>query len=425
MHDKFSSAMRAYTVGLLTLIWSANYLDRQIFAILLQSIKVEMALSDTQLGLVSGLAFALFYTTFGLPLAYLADRANRKRLIIASLSLFSVMTYACGLAQNFWHLLLARMGVGIGEAGTNPASIAMISDMYPADRRATPMAFFALGLNIGIFAAFFFGGWLAQNYGWRATFQIVAVPGLVLAVLAGLTMREPARGLSDQKGDAARKPPPAPPVKEVVIFMFQARAMRHMVAALALVFAVSYGAIAWIPAHLIRVHAMSTTDIGMALALIIGVGGGIGTAACGVLADRLAKRDMRWNFWLLGLVAIVTAPFLVLAFNAPTAFWALVFLVPGISLNAVYLGPALAMLQGMVKAEMRALASAVMMFVGNLIGLGLGPLIVGLVSDHLADSHGVRSLSVGLTLLAGLSIWSGGHFFTAARTLRQDLARAG
>ena len=197
MHDKFSSAMRAYTVGLLTLIWSANYLDRQIFAILLQSIKVEMALSDTQLGLVSGLAFALFYTTFGLPLAYLADRANRKRLIIASLSLFSVMTYACGLAQNFWHLLLAR-AVGIGEAGTNPASIAMISDMYPADRR-TPMAFFALGLNIGIFAAFFFGGWLAQNYGWRATFQIVAVPGLVLAVLAGLTMREPARGLSEKR----------------------------------------------------------------------------------------------------------------------------------------------------------------------------------------------------------------------------------
>ena len=228
MHDKFSSAMRAYTVGLLTLIWSANYLDRQIFAILLQSIKVEMALSDTQLGLVSGLAFALFYTTFGLPLAYLADRAKRKRLIIASLSLFSVMTYACGLAQNFWHLLLARMGVGIGEAGTNPASIAMISDMYPADRRATPMAFFALGLNIGIFAAFFFGGWLAQNYGWRATFQIVAVPGLVLAVLAGLTMREPARGRVTGRRARNRR---RHRLSKRLLFSASARAMRHMQAA--------------------------------------------------------------------------------------------------------------------------------------------------------------------------------------------------
>lgn len=419
MQNKFSAAMRAYSVALLTLIWSANYLDRQIFAILLQSIKTEMQLSDTQLGLISGLAFSLFYVSFGLPMAYLADRFSRKRLIIVSLSLFSIMTYACGLAQNFWQLLLARMGVGVGEAGTNPASIAMISDMYPAERRAAPMAFFALGLNIGIFAAFFFGGWLAQNYGWRATFQIVAFPGLALAVLAAITMREPARGMSDGRIRETR----APPVLQVISFMFAARAMRHMTVALALVFAVSYGAIAWIPAHLIRVHDMGTIEIGMALAMIIGIGGGVGTAAVGVFADRLARRDMRWNFWLLALVATVTAPFLALAFQAETAFWALLFLLPGISLNAAYLGPALAMMQGMVRPEMRALASAVIMFIGNLIGLGLGPLFVGIVSDIFADSFGARSLSIGLTLLAGFSVWGGFHFMAGARYLRADLMR--
>lgn len=214
MAEKFTAGLRAYTVGLLTLIWAANFLDRQIFAILLQSIKTDMALTDTQLGLLGGLAFSIFYSTFGLPLAYMADRFNRKKLIITALSLFSVMTYICGLAQNYWQLLLARMGVGIGEAGTNPPSVAMISDMYPAEARATPLALFALGANIGIFAAFFLGGWLAQHYGWRATFQVVALPGLALAVLALFTLREPPRGLSDGGKLAA-----APPMFEVVKYI--------------------------------------------------------------------------------------------------------------------------------------------------------------------------------------------------------------
>ena len=420
MQERFSAALRAYSVGLLTLIWSANYLDRQIFSILLQSIKTEMGLTDTQLGLVSGLAFSVFYATFGLPLAYLADRVNRKRLIICALSLFSIMTYVCGLAQNFWQLLLARMGVGIGEAGTNPASVAMIADMYPEQERATPMGIFALGANAGIFLAFFFGGWLADHYGWRATFQIVALPGLVIAVLAALTMREPRRGQSETNESANEE---AALFRETLKFMFSAPSMRHLIIALALVFAISYGTITWTPAHLIRVHEMSATQIGMTLALIIGLGGGIGTALCGFLADRLGKIDVRWNFWLLACIALASAPFLLLTYNSESTFLTIVFLIPAISLNMAYLGPALAMMQSLVRPNMRATASAVVFFIGNLIGLGLGPLIVGRISDIIAPTYGAWSLSVGLSILAVISIWAAVHFLLAARSLHADLMR--
>ena len=191
----FTPAVRAYTVGLLTFIYTANYVDRQIVAILLQSIKLDMGLSDTQLGLLSGLAFAIFYATLGIPIAYLADRMSRKKIIIVSLSLFSVMTIICGYAQNFAQLLLARIGVGVGEAGTSPPSHAMIADMYAPNERATPLAIFALGINIGLLIAFLVGGWVNHHYGWRTAFQVVALPGLLLAVVAMFTLRDPPRGL--------------------------------------------------------------------------------------------------------------------------------------------------------------------------------------------------------------------------------------
>jgi predicted MFS family arabinose efflux permease len=418
MHLQFSRGMRAYTVGLLTFIWTANYLDRQVLAILLEPIKLEMALSDTQLGLLSGLAFSLFYATLGLPIAYLADRYNRKRIIIAALSLFSVMTYACGLAQNYAQLLLARIGVGIGEAGTNPPSVAIIADLYETDARATPMAIFAIGVNLGIFLAFFFGGWLAMNYGWRVTFQFVAVPGLLLALLAAFTMREPSRGLADGCQAAAS----AASLATVAHFMLSSPTIRHMLTATTLVIAVTYGSITWIPAYLIRVHGMDTVTIGQALALIAGLGGGLATAACGVLADRMGKRDIRWNMWLLAAIAAIATPFFVATFNASSGPWALVFMLPSISLAAVYLGPVLAMLQALVQPGMRAQATALMIFVNNFVGLGLGPLAVGVISDRLSPAYGERSLAIALTLLSFLSLWAALHYLVSARALAVECA---
>jgi predicted MFS family arabinose efflux permease len=419
----FSRSLRAYTVGLLTLIYTANYVDRQIVAILLQPIKEEMLLSDTQLGLLSGLAFAIFYATLGIPIAYLADRYSRKKIIITALTLFSIMTYVCGLAQNYTQLLLARIGVGVGEAGTSPPSHAMISDMYAPSERAAPLSIFALGINIGLFIAFLGGGYINQHYGWRTAFQIVAVPGLLLAALAMFTLRDPPRGMSDEKTDAmaAAKPPS---LGNVAKHMWTVKSIRHMTIATTLIITIGYGGIAWIPSFLIRVHDMSSMDVGIVLALSVGIGGGIGTAAGGALADRLGKRDIRWNLWIIMIASMVTMPFSLAAYTTDSLVWALVLMIPPVSVGAIYFGPFLAMLHTLVRPDMRSSASAISLFIQNIIGLGLGPLSIGLLSDALTPYYGTKALPYAMSLMALIVIWAFVHFWLAARTLPKDIEDA-
>ena len=412
----FTPAVRAYAVGLLTFIYTANYVDRQIVAILLQSIKLDMGLSDTQLGLLSGLAFAIFYATLGIPIAYLADRMSRKKIIIVSLSLFSVMTIICGYAQNFAQLLLARIGVGVGEAGTSPPSHAMIADMYAPNERATPLAIFALGINIGLLIAFLVGGWVNHHYGWRAAFQVVALPGLLLAVVAMFTLRDPPRGLSD--GHEAQK---APPLGEVAFYILHNKTLRQLIIGSTLVVTVGYGAIAWLPTYFVRAHAMTTIEVGQILALLIGIGGGIGTALGGHFADRLGKRDVRWNLWLIILLALVGLPFSVGAYLATDTTWAIVLLAFPVSVGALYFGPTLAMLHTLVKPEMRSLASAILLFINNIIGLGLGPLMIGVLSDYFSADHGARALPYAMVTSALLAFWASFHLWLAAGTLRADI----
>ena len=416
----FTPALRAYTVGLLTFIYTANYVDRQIVAILLQSIKLDMGLSDTQLGLLSGLAFAIFYATLGIPIAYLADRASRKKIIIVSLSLFSVMTIICGFAQNFIQLLLARIGVGVGEAGTSPPSHAMIADMYAPNERATPLAIFALGINIGLLIAFLVGGWVNHHYGWRTAFQVVALPGLLLVVIAMFTLRDPPRGLSD--GQEAQK---APPLGEVARYILHNKTLRQLIIGSTLVVTVGYGAIAWLPTYFVRVHAMTTIEVGQILALLIGIGGGIGTALGGHFADRLGKRDVRWNFWLIVILALVGLPFSVGAYLATDATLAIILLAFPVSVGALYFGPTLAMLHTLVRPEMRSLASAILLFINNIIGLGLGPLMIGVLSDYFSTDYGARALPYAMVTSALLALWASVHLWLAAGTLRTDIENMG
>ena len=416
----FTPAVRAYTVGLLTFIYTANYVDRQIVAILLQSIKLDMGLSDTQLGLLSGLAFAIFYATLGIPIAYLADRMSRKKIIIVSLSLFSVMTIICGYAQNFAQLLLARIGVGVGEAGTSPPSHAMIADMYAPNERATPLAIFALGINIGLLIAFLVGGWVNHHYGWRTAFQVVALPGLFLVVVAMFTLRDPPRGLSD--GHEAQE---APPLGKVTLYILHNKTLRHLIIGSTLVVTVGYGAIAWLPTYFVRVHAMTTIEVGQILALLIGIGGGIGTALGGYFADRLGKRDVRWNLWLIILLAMIGLPFSVSAYLATDTTWAIVLLAFPVSVGALYFGPTLAMLHTLVKPEMRSLASAILLFINNIIGLGLGPLMIGVLSDYFSTDYGARALPYAMVASALLAIWASFHLWLASRTLRADIENMG
>ena len=417
----FSRSLRAYTVGLLTLIYTANYVDRQIVAILLQPIKEEMLLSDTQLGLLSGLAFAIFYATLGIPIAYMADRYSRKKIIISALTLFSIMTYVCGLAQNYTQLLLARIGVGVGEAGTSPPSHAMISDMYEPSERAGPLAIFALGINIGLFIAFLGGGYIAQHYGWRAAFQLVALPGLAIAVLAIFTLRDPPRGMSDKTSDAVASAK-APSLKDVSLHMWRTKSIRQLTIATTLIITIGYGGIAWIPSYLHRIHGMSSAEIGYTLAFIIGIGGGLGTAIGGAVADRLGKKDVRCNVWIIMITAICTMPFSIAAYLSDSAFWAIILMIPPVSVGALYFGPSLAMLHTLVRPDMRSSASAITLFINNIIGLGIGPLAIGLISDGLTPTYGDKALPYAMSLMALITLWAFVHFWFAARSLTQDIA---
>ncbi len=415
----FTSGLKAYTVGLLTVIYTANYVDRQIVAILLQAIKTDLQLSDTQLGMLTGLAFGIFYATLGIPIAYLADRMSRKKIIIASLTLFSAMTYACGMAQNYTQLLLARIGVGVGEAGTSPPSHAIIADMYAPSDRATPLAIFALGINIGLFVAFIAGGWIADNYGWRTAIQVIALPGFLLALVAWFTLKDPPRGMSDDSGDVE-----APPLMVTVKHIWDTPSLRQLLIGSTLIIIVGYGAVAWLPSYFIRTHGMSATQIGGILAIMIGFGGAIGTMFGGILADRLGKKDVRWNMWLVGIFGLIGAPFSILGYLADSAQAAILLLIIPTTIGALYFGPTLAMLHTLVKPEMRSLASAILLFINNIFGLGIGPLSVGMISDQLAPSYGLKSLGMALAIITVIGIWGSIHYLIGGRSLARDIEAA-
>jgi len=415
-------AQRRYTLVLLTTVYVINYVDRQILAILLQPIKETFALSDTQLGFLSGFAFAAFYATLGMPIAMWADRGNRRNIITLATLVFSAMTAACGFAKNFTMLLIARIGVGCGEAGSSPPSHSIIADLYPPEKRATAMAIFALGVNIGILIGFLIGGWVNEFFGWRTAFMVVGAPGVVLALLVQFTLREPERGHSEGRSVIDAAAPPS--IWSAFAFMWRRRSLRHIVLGSALNAFVGYGAVAWVPTFLIRSYGMTTASVGTSLALILGIAGGAGTFLGGYLADRLGRRDVRWNVWLVAACVGGGVPFAFAVYLAPTAALALAaFIVPA-AVGALFLGPSLAMVQGLVPLRMRTVASAILLFVINIIGLGFGPQMVGVASDALAPRFGQESLRYALFAVGLVNLWAATHFYLAGRTLPEDLARA-
>jgi predicted MFS family arabinose efflux permease len=419
--DLPSRAYRRYMLGVLTAVYVSNYVDRQILSILLEPIKREFSLSDTQLGFLSGISFAIFYATLGVPIAIWADRRNRRNIVALATVIFSVMTAVCGFAASYVQLALARIGVGIGEAGASPPSHSILADLYRPQERATAMAIFALGVPLGILVGFLAGGWINEFFGWRAAFLVVGVPGLLLALLVRTTLREPLRGQSEGRDQEARAT--APPVAEAFRTFVRVRSLRHLAAGAALNSFVGYGSVAWLPAFLIRSFGMSTGDVGTALALIIGILGGAGTFLGGYFADRLARRDVRWNVWLVAACVGGATPFAFGVYLASDAFWSLVFFLVPAAVGALYLGPCLAMVQGLVPLRMRTLASAVLLFVINIIGLGLGPQAIGILSDWLAPRFGDESLRYALLLASFVNVWAALHFTLAGRTLARDLDR--
>jgi len=404
----------------LALVYVVAYLDRQILAILLPPIKQEFALSDTELGLLAGPTFALFYATLGVPLARLADRFNRRNIIAAALALFSLATLACAAARSFVQLLLARVAAGVGEAGTGPAAQAMISDLYPPEARARAQAIYATGLNLGLMLAFFFGGMIAETHGWRAAFLVAGAPGLALAPLILIGLAEPKRGASEARADASAMPTSLQGAK----FLWSQRAYRLIVSGTVMSAFAGYGILAFVPSFLVRSHNLALTDIGSFLAVVLGIGGGLATFLAGVMADRLAKRDIRWNMYVPALAVLFSLPFWpVFFFASETAIALLGAIVPA-SLASVYIGPCAAMLQGLAPLRLRAFAASLQLFFANLIGLGLGPLAIGLASDLLRPQLGEASLRYALLIGVIPALLSALCYWRAAATLGYELARA-
>ena len=413
---------RAYVLFLLTVVYLINFVDRQIISILLPFIKDEFQVSDTWLGLLSGLAFGLFYATLGIPIARFADRHSRRTIISVSLALFSVMTVLCGLASQFWQLFLARMGVGVGEAGTSPPSHSIIADLYKPEERATAMGIFALGVPLGIMVGFFAGGQIAAAFDWRVAFVAAGLPGLFLALIVYFTLRDPPRGLADNRHhDDAEQPP----LSEVVTILISRRAFVHICFGSALSAMVGYGVAQWVPSYLVRTHEMDIGTVGLVLALIFGVFGGIGTFFGGYLADKMAQRDVRWTMWLPAIGVTVSTPFALFFYLSDMVLLGiLAFLVPA-TLSAIFLAPALSICQSLVPTAMRATTSAVFLFITNIVGLGLGPLVIGALSDLLLPAAGDASTALrwSLALVSLIGLWAALHMYLASRSLKEDLAR--
>jgi predicted MFS family arabinose efflux permease len=375
----FQIASSRMTLGLPLAIFAANFMDRQIVAILVEPIKRDLILSDTEVGLLYGFAFAALYASAGLPIARLADRGDRARIINWSLVLFSLMTAVCGLVTGYWQLLAARIGVAIGEGGTNPPSHSIISDLYPVERRSTAMAVFSLGPHIGILLGFLIGGWVAQLWGWRLAFVVVGFGGLMLATLCFMLLQEP-------QHDWAKGTGVQPSGSSVFRSLIGKASLCHLFAGAAVFSMAVYAAFGWLPSFLIRSHGLSTATAGTILALILGLFGGLGTLLGGFLADRLGSRNPAWRLQTVAITMIVASFFWAAVFLATNLVAVVILLVVPGGLLGFYLGPTFAMVQSLVNPAMRATAAAFLLLVFNLVGLGAAPLAVGILSDLLTPA---------------------------------------
>ena len=421
-NNPYASTKAAYyALGILTIVYSINFIDRQLLSILQESIKADLMLSDAQLGLLTGFAFALFYTFAGLPIASLADRSNRRNIVAISLTIWSGMTAISGLAQNYWQLLAARVGVGIGEAGGSPPSHSMISDIFPPEKRASAIGFYSTGISIGILFGFLFGGWLNEFFGWRVAFFVVGIPGVLLALVLYLTVPEPIRGLAENRASTGDNPS----MMTVFKVLLSRRSFLFMALGAAMNAFAGYSTANWVASFMIRTHQMPTGELGTWLALIIGLGGAIGVFGSGVLADNLGKKDKRWYMWVPVYAAAISVPFQIATYWVDGPYAALMCMtIPSILANA-YLGATIASVHGMVGLRMRAVSSALLFFILNIIGLGMGPTTVGLVSDSLVDQHDVDSLRYAMMYIIPTSMFiSGVLYILASRHIREDLANA-
>ena len=376
----FSVGYRRWMLTLLVAIYACSFIDRVIVATVGQSIKFDLKLSDTQFGLLTGAAFALFYALFGMPVAWLAERFNRVSIIALSIALWSAMTVLCGTAVGYPQLLLYRMGVGIGEGGAGPATQSLLSDHYPAKQRASALAIYIIGVPLGTMLGAVAGGWLTQAFDWRTAMMVVGAPGLLLALLARATLREPPRGHSEIGAPDAK----APGIVATLRRLFSTSTFRHMAAGCVLTNLAGTGISQFAPTYLARTFALRPAEVGLLYGLVYGVAGTIGILVSGFGSDLGARRDKRWYAWLPAAGAILALPAYVMAFTRGGPLAAASFIFMGAMCMAIYMAPTFAVLQNLVEPRMRATAAALILLLMNVFGQGVGPGLIGVESDALA-----------------------------------------
>jgi MFS family permease len=419
-----SSGYANYVVGVLFTVYVFNFMDRQVLSIVLEDIKSEIQLSDTYMGFLGGFAFSLMYTFAGIPIARYADRASRRNVVTVGLLIWTGFTAVTAYVGSFAQLFAARIGVGIGEAAGSPPSHSIISDYFPADRRATALSVYGMGVYIGIAAAMILGGYIASNFGWRSVYLTVGLAGIPLALLVRFTVRELPRGYSDRIAGIAA------PVAEQLPFMITIkrilgiRSLMFIIAGTAVQSLAGYGLMLWGAPFLMRIHGMSQVNVGLALGIIFGVAGCAGVLCGGWLADHFGKQDERWYMRLPAIQAVIGMPFLFGFLLAGDLTVALACFAPFYFVANMYIGPMFAMTQGLVPPSMRATASAINLFIVNLIGLGLGPFLMGYLNDALAADFGQESIRYSLLSVGGVGASAVVFFWLASRSLPEDLAAA-
>ena len=413
--EKLSRARAIEVVALLMAINCLNLLDRNLPFILTEVIRKDLHLSDTQIGMLGGIFFAGVYTLGGVPLGRLADRGYARPVIAASVAVWSLLTWAGGRSQNFTQLALARLGVAAGEAGATPPSHAIIAQTFPEERRATMLAVFQTGAPMGAMLGLMLGGWLLENFGWRNAFAFVGLPGMVLAALAYWRLPD--------------TPKPAPVVNESSLLrsalsLFAIPTFTINALACASYAFAAYAAVTWLPGFFQRVHGLSAGQTGLWLGLVTGISGIIGMPVCGYLADRLSVRHPSWRLRVPAICMAISAPFVLAMFKVSDWRLALALYFIPQALTIAYLGPAFSAAHAVVPAHMRGLASSVLLGTLTLIGAGLGPPIIGAISDAMGAASDNTSLAKALLLLPAMLVLSSGLFWWASRRLPGDLYRA-
>ncbi|MBO9377751.1 MFS transporter [Sphingomonas histidinilytica] len=400
-------------MAMLLLAYTLNFIDRQIIGILAVPIKADLSLSDAQLGLMGGLAFALFYTGLGIPIAMLADRRDRSRIMTAALAIWSLMTALCGFAQNFWQLFAARLGVGVGEAGGVAPAYTLIADLFPPERRARALALYSFGIPIGSATGIVFGGVIATLIDWRSAFFIVGAAGLLLAPLFRRIVRDP-------RGDRPAAGATAVGLGTVIATLLTKPSFWLLSVGAACSSMMGYGLFFWLPSFFVRSFGISLLEASLGYGAILLVAGLAGIWMGGALSDRLANRSKAYYALVPALAFVGTLPFYALGISAQSLLLSLALLLVPTALGLVWLGPVIAAVQAVVPASMRSTASAIFLFVNNLIGIGIGTPAIGWISDHLKAQYGEEALRYAILSGTGFYVLATFFLLLAAWRLPRD-----